>query len=474
MGMSARETGTLDAVVVGAGLAGLTAARRLTAAGREVAVLEARDRVGGRTLNAAVGSGEVVEMGGEFVGPGQRRVLALLAELGLPTFCTHDAGRHVLEHDGRVLRYSGRAPRLNPLGLLDAGQAQWRLDRAARRVPPEQPWRAPYAERLDAETAATWIRRTARTPLGRTFLRLFVRGVFAAEPESISLLHLLFYVHAAGGFAALADTDGGAQQARVVGGSQLASVRMATELGGRLRLRAPVRSVEWSAGRVLVRHDGGTVAARRAVLAVPPALAGRIDFRPGLPTDRDQLLQRMPHGDVVKCMALYDAPWWRAQGLSGQAASSSGLGLVCYDNSPPSGVPGALLVFVQSRHAQALRRLPAEKRRAAVVDGLARLFGPPARRIAGWREQDWTAEEWTRGCYGAHVPPGVWTRYGPALRPPVGPLHWAGAETATRWFGYMDGAVESGERAAAEVLAALAPAEPAGGPGLSRPLAPAR
>ncbi|MGI8492212.1 MAG: flavin monoamine oxidase family protein [Acidimicrobiales bacterium] len=452
-----------DVVVIGAGLAGLTAARQLARGGRSVQVLEARDRVGGRTLNAAVGDGTAVELGGQFVGPGQHRVLALIGDLGLQTFPTYDEGGHVLEIAGRRMTYSGRAPRLNPLALLDAGQLWMRLGRMARQVPVDTPWEGPKALGWDAVTVAGWTRRAARTAVGETFLRLFVEGVFATEPDSMSLLHLLFYIHAAGGFSALTDTKGGAQQDRVVGGSQLISQRMADELGDRVHLGSPVHRLDWAPDKVVAHAGGVTVTAARAVLAVPPVLAGRIDYRPALPADRDQLTQRMPHGSVIKCMAVYPTPFWRLDGLSGQAASDIGPVTATYDNTPPGGTPGVLLAFVEAGHARRLARLPADERKQSVLEALARLFGDQARRASGWLELDWSAEPWTRGCYGAHMPPGVWTQFGPALRAPIGPLHWAGSETATRWPGYMEGAVDSGLRAAEELAADL-PTPSRGGP----------
>ncbi len=449
-----------DVVVVGAGLAGLTAARRMVRHGLEVAVLEARDRVGGRTLNQPVSDGAVVELGGQYVGPGQGRVLGLIADLGLTTFPTYDEGQHVLEINGRLHRYRGRIPRLNLLALLDAGQVWLRLERMARQVPLDAPWQAPRAREWDSLTVASWVRGSARTSVGRTFLRLFVQGLFSTEPENMSLLHLLFYVHAGGGFSALTNTRGGAQQDRIVGGSQLISERMADELAERLRLDAPVRRLDWGADQVVAHAGDSIVRASRAVVAVPPALVGRIDYRPPLPADRDQLTQRMPHGSVIKCMAVYDSPFWRQDDLSGQVASDVGPVTATYDNTPPAGAPGVLLAFVEASHAQALARLTPEQRRTAVLDCLARFFGEAARRSTGWLELDWSAEPWTRGCYGAHMPPGTWTQFGPALRVPIGPLHWAGAETAQQWPAYMEGAVESGMRAADEIIARLRKAEP--------------
>jgi monoamine oxidase len=193
-------------------------------------------------------------------------------------------------------------------------------------------------------------------------------------------------------------------------------------------------------------------------MALPAALAACIDYRPALPPDRSQLMQRMPHGNVIKSVAVYDQPWWRAEGLSGQAASDEGVVSATYDSTPPAGSPGVLTAFVEGRRAQQLSRLSFKDRRETIVGCLERFFGPRARNTCGWHELDWSAEEWSRGCYGAHLPPGVWTQYGPALRVPVGPMHWAGSETAMRWPGYMDGAVASGECVAAEILRQLPPA----------------
>lgn len=250
----------------------------------------------------------------------------------------------------------------------------------------------------------------------------------------------------------ISGTRGGAQQDRVVGGSQLVPLGLAAALGERVRLGQPVRRIDHAVDHVTVHADSVEVAARHAIVAVPPALAARIWYEPALPPGRDQLTQRLPMGSVIKCHAVYDEPFWRADGLTGQATGDRGPVKIVFDNSPPSGAPGVLLAFLEAAHARTLGRLPADERRAAVLASLAEFFGPRAATPIDYVDLDWSAEEWTRGCYGAHFPTGVWTQFGLALRTPVGRLHWAGTETASVWNGYMDGAAQSGERAAGEVL----------------------
>jgi monoamine oxidase len=470
------ETIEADVAIVGAGLAGLVAARRVVAAGARPLVLEARDRVGGRLLNEEIGDGKVVEVGGQWVGPTQERIAALAAELGVGTFPTHDEGRHLIEMAGKRTSYTGHltdarlelvrdlSRAISPLALADLEQARARLDRMARQVPLEQPWTAPKAADWDGQTFATWVRRNTRTAAARSLFELATEAVWAAEPSDVSLLHVLFYTHSGGGFNTLVGTGGGAQQDRFLGGSQRVALLAAEQLGEeRLRLGAPVRSIEHGAEGVVLRADGPgggpqglTVRARRAIVAVPPTLAGRIAYDPPLPALRDQLTQRMPQGTVVKTMAIYERPFWREEGLSGQATSDVGPAKVVFDNSPPDGSPGVLLGFLEGRLARQWGARSAAERREAILAGHARLFGERAARPERFVERIWAEEEWTRGCYGCLMTTGGWTEYGRALRTPVGPLHWAGAETATVWNGYMDGAVQSGERAAAEALDAIA------------------
>jgi monoamine oxidase len=443
-----------DVVIVGAGLAGLTAAREVQRQGATALVLEARDRVGGRTLNESIGDGKIVEVGGQWIGPGQDRLAALARELEVDTFPTHATGKNVIEFHGKLTRYSGTIPRIGRHVLADVAQAQLKIDRLAKRIPLDAPWTADNARKLDSQTFETWLRRNVYTKGGRALLELSIQAVWAAEPADLSLLHVLFYTHSAGGFDVLLATDGGAQQDRFVGGSQLISIRLAEQLGyGVVHLRAPVTNIEHGEGRVRVSAGTGIDASGKLViLALPPTLTSRISYDPPLPGHRDQLTQRMPQGSVIKCMAIYDEPFWRADGLSGMATSDTGPAKIVFDNSPPDGSPGVLLGFLEGERARVLGRLPANERREQIVAGLARIFGPKASKPANFVERSWAEEEWTRGCYGCYMPPGAWTSFGDALRAPIGPIHWAGAETATVWNGYMDGAVQSGERAAREAL----------------------
>ncbi|MBS1837066.1 MAG: flavin monoamine oxidase family protein [Actinobacteria bacterium] len=452
-------------VVVGAGLAGLCAARLLADAGVEVTVVEARDRVGGRTERGHTAGGTPIELGGQWVGPTQNRMYELIDELGLETFPTYNTGEIVIRLGGRQMRvasHRGATPRLGPFTLADLAQGLARFDRLASRVDLEAPWQGPDALDLDGETFESWIRRNLRTPLGREYFRVATEAVFSTQSSDLSMLHALFYARSGSGLETLLSTDRGAQQDRVVGGTWLISERLAAGLGDRVRLGVPVRRIEHGEDTgVVVRTtagdggDGEAFTARRVIVTLPPTLAGRIDYAPALPSWRDQLTQRLPAGSVIKVYAVYDEPFWRADGLNGQAASDEGPVKVVFDNSPPDGDPGILVGFMEGADGRAFARRSHSERMDATVACFARYFGTKALHPVEYIERDWMAEPHSRGCYGAHFTPGVWTGFGQALRAPIGPIHWAGAECAPVWNGYMEGAVRSGEQAAREVLALL-------------------
>jgi monoamine oxidase len=448
-----------NVVVVGAGLAGLAAARWLVAHGHEVTVVEARKRVGGRTEGLVLDDGTPLELGGQWLGEGHTRMYELAGELGLATFRTwNDEGMLLLDLLGKrstVKPLKGAVPRLSPFALADLAQGLLRFARLSARTDLEQPWLTPGAEVLDGQTWESWIRRNLRTRAGRAYFHVACEAVWAAEASDISLLHALFYAHSNGDLETLLAVDRGAQQDRVVGGSVRVAEAMAAALGERIILGHPVRRLRYDASRVeVITRDGSEYRGDAAIVTLPPTLAGRLEYDPPLPSWRDQLTQRMPAGSVIKAYAVYPEPFWRKDGLNGQAASDTGPVKVTFDNSPPSGTPGVLMGFLEGKEARIWAHRSAAERRDAVIGCFTRYFGPAAERPVQYVERDWMAEEFTRGCYGAHFAPGVWTSYGEAWRAPVGPVHWAGAECSPQWNGYMEGAVRSGEAAAATVAAA--------------------
>jgi monoamine oxidase len=456
------EDDGLDVAVVGAGFAGLTAARALAEAGRSVAVFEARDRVGGRACTEQH-HGTWIDLGGQWIGPGQDRIASLVTELGFATYPQREEGDDLVLDGATVRRVPNVALAFADDELVAYIELVGALESIADQVPLDAPWLAPEAAAWDAVTLGAWVRGQGIPPRVRDLFEVGVQAVFAASTAQLSLLHAAHYVHSAGGWSKLTDSEGGAQQDRIEGGVQPVAERLASRLPeGALRLWTPVRRIVQDDRGVRVEAAGATVRAERVVVALPPTLAGRIDYDPPLPAGRDQLVQHMPQGSVVKFHVVYETPWWRAEGLSGTVLCPGEPIGVTFDGTPPAGTPGLITGFFEGPAAVAAGRRTTDERRDVVVDVLARTLGERAHDVAGYVDRDWSAEPFTRGCYGAHLPPGAWTVYGPALRAPVGRVHWAGTETAERWTGYIDGAVESGQRVATEVLDTL-PAPSAGG-----------
>jgi monoamine oxidase len=442
-----------DVCVVGAGYAGLTAARRLSQAGKTVAVLEARDRVGGRIWTHPLAGGASIDRGGAWLAPKHEAIFGLADELGVSTYKTYVKGSHLLVGDGRTRRYTGLIPKISPLAVASIALAQFRLDRLSKQVPVDTPWTAKRAEEWDDRSIAWWLERTQiRTPIARDLFEMAVRGLFAAELNEVSFLHLLQLVRAHGSINTLFSIEGGSQENMVEGGAGSIARRMADDLGDAMDLSTPVRSITQLNDRVVVDADGLTVSARQAVVATPPALTLDIVFEPTLSDDRLTLYKSAVGGTETKTMVVYDAPFWRDDGFSGQSAGPESAAEVTLDASPMSGTPGVIASFTFGPVAERVDALPAAERRRAVLEALAARFGPKAATPMEFIETAWWTEEWSRGCSTAHLPPGILTRYGPLLREPVGRVHWAGTETSTVSHGAIDGAVRSGERAAAEIL----------------------
>jgi monoamine oxidase len=455
-----------DVCIVGAGYAGLTAARRLTQAGKSVVVLEARDRVGGRIWTHHLDGGAPVDRGGAWLGPKHDAIFALARELGVATYKTYVAGDHLLLGDGHLRKYRGLIPKISPLAVLTLVLVNAKLDRMAKRVPLDAPWTAKRAAEWDARSVGWFVERAGiRTQLARDLWESAVRGLFPGDLHDISFLNLLFLVHSHGSINTLFSIHGGSQENLVVGGAGSIAQRVADDLGAAIRLNAPVRAVRQTADQVVVESAALTVAVRHVIVTAPPALVLDIAFDPVLPPDRLTLYRHSTAGPETKTLLIYDEPFWRKAGFSGQSAEPKSASEVTIDASPPDGTPGVLASFTFGPVAERIDALDAAERRRLVLDSMVRRFGPRAGKPAELIETPWWKEEWSRGCSMAHWSPGILTKYGPLLRQPFGRVHWAGTETSTISYGAIDGAVRSGERAAGEILSAAASRVPSSATG---------
>jgi monoamine oxidase len=455
--MTGSQGSEADFAVIGAGLAGIRTAVALSTAGASVTVFEARDRVGGRALSAPQQQGSaiapplVLDLGAQWVGPGQAEVLRWIKELKLHVIPTAVPGRTTWVLDGQVRRGGASLPPLPPRALADLLVNGARLALMSRRVAPDAPWQGSKAQEWDRLTAADWIRRHLRTPAGRAYAEILIRGDAAIEPGETSMLNLLFDLRSTGSARNLAR----AEMFRLREGTHELARRLSERVRDRIRLADPVRAIAQDADGVTVESDSYVLRCRRVVVCAPPPLASKIVYTPPLPERRARLLASLPMGAAIKLHAVYQRPFWRARGLSGQALSASGTVCLTYDNSPDDGTGrGVLTGLVVADEARRLGRLGSARQEQEILASLGRLLGPDAAAPDALVIQDWCGEKWTQGCYAAHFPPGVWTSYGSAFRAPSGRIHWAGTDTSGEWTGYMEGALRSGRRAAAEMLQA--------------------
>ena len=457
-----------DVIVVGGGFAGLTAARQIVKAGKSVLVVEARDRVGGRVWNHELGGGDISERGGTFVGPTQDRVLALADAYNVDKFDTYNTGNNVyVDSNGSRSEYpsngpTGTAP-ADPAILADLALVVQNMDDMSKQVPVDAPWQSASAAEWDGKTLETYINEQSKNDAFKKLVPAATRPIFGAEPRELSLLFTLFYIASSGNeknpgtFERNFNTADGAQQWRLAGGTQTIAFRMAEqELKRRIFLNRPVRRIVQSGGGVRVITDNLELRGKRVIVAIPPTLTARIDYDPLLGFQRDQLSQRLGQGALTKVAAVYDSPWWRAKGLNGTVVSPNTYVSATFDDSPnrPNG-PGVIFGFVGGDQCRRFAGLSASAQRDAVLKEFSTFFGAEAANAKDFFVTTWATEKWSRGCPVGICPPGLLYAYGDQLRQVQGRIHWAGTETSNYWNGYMDGAVRSGERAAAEALAEL-------------------
>jgi monoamine oxidase len=447
-----------DVIIVGAGLSGMIAARKVLEAGLKPLVLEADERVGGRILTQEVLPGVPVELGAQWIGDTHERMFRLASELGVETFGQYDEGEtsYELAGSGILREKEFRARFGDELAQLERVLRQ--LDELAAEVPVDAPWLAPRAAEWDVITAGTWYDNQGLSPVARNLLEICTVGILAVPTVEVSFLHLLFTIQTCGVTSELfAESEGGAQTTRFVGGTSEIPRRLAALVADRIVLDVPVQLIEHAADSVTVHCRGGLVArGRRVIVAISPTLSGRIMYDPPLPGVRDQLTQRLPNGSAMKAFFIYDKPFWRDDGFNGQLISDIGPARMSNDTCIPGDDHGVILLFLEGDQARTYGRLPEAQRREGLTAELVRHFGSAATHPEFYVDGEWSERQWTRGCYNANHGPHVWTTYGPALAAPIGVIHWASTDTATYWSAYMEGAVDAGERAAQAVIADLA------------------
>lgn len=461
MSLSAQDT-EYDICVIGAGFSGLSAARELARIGQRVLLLEARDRVGGRGFTVTSDSGLAIDVGGQWVGPTQSKLLALLDEFNIQYYKQYTQGKHLLDMQGRLRHFSGSIPKVGPAALLELQRLIWKIERMANKVEPQQPPQNRQQQAWDNVTVAGWFQKHIFSASVSGLLNAAVNAVFAAEAEELSFYFFLQYIHSAGGLMPLLESENGAQDSRVVGGMGAVAQALANKIeqhGGCISLNNPVSTVVVKADQVRIVTSKNVYGAHRVIVAMSPRDANHIEWSPALPVERQRLMQNMPMGSVIKTIAIYEQPFWRQQGLSGEMVCDQAPLRMCFDASPYSADErpshGALVGFILGHEARMWSDLGPEKRQQAVLAQLSHYFGKAAAHPLEYIEKDWCSDEWTEGCYTGLMPAGLLSQYGQHLRKACDRIHWAGTETANEWMGYFDGAIRAGERAAAEAIAQL-------------------
>jgi monoamine oxidase len=444
----------LDAIVVGAGFSGLNAALALRSQGKNVLVLEARDRVGGRTKHGQI-AGLDIDLGGMWLAPSQTRLKTLADQMHVERYPTFLTGKSVLAMAGKQALVDGE-DFTQLLSLREKIQAYLllrKLNQLMSTVNDADPWNSVNSSELDSLSVEAWLCTATGSERLRALIRVICASVFCAEAPQVSMLFFLVYLKGGGGLEAMISADtGGGQNLLFHGGVHQIARAMAQDLGENLRLNEPVHSIDAGGSVTLVNTHSAQYMAKRVIVAVPPTLMNKISFMPPLPASQAALHNRVNMGSVIKFWIAYPTPFWRQQGLNGSIVRDDKPASPCFDVSPPNSPFGLIAGFFEADHAVHVGDSSKEHRREQVVAMLAEHFGEQALNPLDYVDEDWTKEEWSKGCYGAFAPPGVMTHYGNWLRTPHHTIHWAGTETANEWAGYIEGALQAGERAAQEVL----------------------
>lgn len=449
-------TSQTSVVIIGGGFSGIAAARALHQRNIPFILLEARDRLGGRTYTKPLAGDRYVDLGGQWIGPTQDRMYELAREYGIAWYDTYNEGKNLLDLNEKLRSYTGLIPKMDVVSLINIDFVLKKLERMARRISVDTPWSHPSAQHWDSLTLEAFVRKHCWTKNCYKVVRAGLETVYACELNEVSLLHALFYIRSGTNLNNLLSIEQGAQQHRLEGGMQPLVEKMAEPFKTSIRLNAPVRSIRDTGNGIVVEADGWSITSSRVILAVPPVLISDIRFTPELPLRKTQLLQKMSMGIVGKVLAIYPKPFWRTNGFSGQVVADEHAPFqTLFDASPAHGEYGALMAFCIADRARDFFSREESERRKLTLACFTRYFGQEAATPEHYVDHCWANEAWSRGCYAALYPTGAWTNFQDTLAAPVGPIHFAGTETSKVWYGYIEGAVRAGERAAQEVMKAL-------------------
>ncbi|EOO01900.1 putative amine oxidase protein [Phaeoacremonium minimum UCRPA7] len=448
-------TTTYDCIVVGAGYSGLAAAKSLKEAGKSVLLLEARDRVGGRAKTQVLEDGSYYDCGASFIGHKHELMYGLCKTYDVDIYTPPLDGKLVVQHRGKAKEYAGFLPPFRPWEVLDMGQAIWRFERLCEKVNVEQPWKTKNAMKLDRMTADEYFRKITYTKAGMAMVDLGIESILGTNQGLVSLLHAMFFFKSNASFTEACQVENGAQNHFMVGGSQRIPNKIREMLTDEVvRLEEPVHAVRYGDESVEVTTPKGTYHAKNAIFAVPPLHILKMDFTPRLPVEKITLLSHMPMGAYMKVFATYKTRFWREKGLRGESTNPLGYVSVTFDPSLEDGPP-KLTGFIAGTKAREFISFSPEKRQKIALEEFAASFGKEALEPEKFFFHTMMEDEWSLGCPMANPAPGMWSTLGPWMTKPIGPIHWAGTETSTKFMGYMEGAVFAGQRAAGEVIAAL-------------------
>lgn len=441
-----------DVVIIGAGLSGLTAARRLVQANKKILVLEAQDRVGGRTWSQPIGGKDFIDVGGQWIGKGHHQMYKLVEEAGLKTFPTFTEGKSILRRQAENKTYKGETPPMGLFALLSVQKALNKLDKAASAISVETPWLSDHASGLDQKSVGSWIDETISNKKARTLIKRMAEGELCQPINDVSFLQALSSARATGSFKQAEKVEDGALRDRIFGGAQGVSHFLHEQVRDTVKLNCPVSFVKQLERYLLIGNEDFSIRTKKVIITAPLPIVKNIQFTPDLPKEKQILIDSMTMGTVIKVHAVYAQPFWREQELNGSSTCLDEVVELTVDNSVPGSEKGIITSLIHADRAKALLKLSDKERKNVLLNAYANLFGEQALTPISYHDYSFSNNPWIGGAYSGYFKNGDFSKYGEHIAKPCGNIHWAGTETSTFFKGFMEGAVLSGERVAREIL----------------------